>query len=328
MKSSKSIGTVVVVAAVLTAVMGFGSNHVRKTTVNGSQWYNSFADAQLEAKKTGKPILFLSMFGHLDEDMPCANARTLRATLFKDPEFKKLIGTEVIPAWEMVREVPHITINLGDGKKINRTARGNAVMYLCNPDGKVVDAYPGIYTSKDFLPAIHESIEKLSHADAATVIAYHKERGVIIRPSLTTMSKTIVEGPTLELLGARPASGVPVRITPEDMKNPDRQKFLAAARQIRDYSLTPAPAAETVQLIVGTDQPKLTPAELAQRILDTDSNVNMVRMRPVIHLWFASEKDLPTPAEARDAVLETILKIPYKDPYFGLKDVIMPGTPG
>ena len=30
--------------------------------------------------------------------------------------------------------------------------------------------------------------------------------------------------------------------------------------------------------------------------------------------------------EARDAVLMDLLKIPYKDPYFGLKDLLMPGT--
>ena len=85
------------------------SGHAKKTMVNGVGWYASFSDALTESKRTQKPILLLSMFGRLDEDMPCANARTLRATLFKDPEFRKLVSDDVIPAWEMVRAVPENT---------------------------------------------------------------------------------------------------------------------------------------------------------------------------------------------------------------------------
>jgi len=327
MKLTRTFGTLAIAVAIAGVALSFGGKRIPKTSVNGTEWYASFADAQAEAKKTGKPILFLSMFGRLDEEMPCANARTLRATLFKDPEFKKLITRDVIPAWEMVRAVPHITIDLGDGKKINRTARGNAVMYLCNPDGKVVDAFPGIYTSHDFMPAIHESIDQLAHADAATVIAYHKERGHMIRPSWTTMSKGVLEGPTLELLGAKANPGATLQIRRDAQGGSAQQMFLSAAAQIRDYSLTPAPAADSIQMIAAGGLKPATPEELKERILATDSNANMVRMRPVVHLWFASEEALPTPTEARYAILVTILKIPYKDPYFGLKDVIMPGTP-
>ena len=69
------------------------------------------------------------------------------------------------------------------------------------------------------------------------------------------------------------------------------------------------------------------PEEVASEIIQNDSLTNMRRMRPVIHLWLAAEPQLLTPEQARDVVLETILKIPYKDPYFGLRDIIMPGTP-
>jgi hypothetical protein len=53
----------------------------------------------------------------------------------------------------------------------------------------------------------------------------------------------------------------------------------------------------------------------------------MESIRPVVHAYLASESDLPTVGQARDNILEKILKIPYKDPYFGLKDVLLPGTP-
>ena len=68
------------------------------------------------------------------------------------------------------------------------------------------------------------------------------------------------------------------------------------------------------------------PEDIAAEVLQNDSLTNMNRVRPVVHLWLASEKELPTPEQARDVVLETILKVAYKDPYFGLRDVLMPGT--
>ena len=324
MKKQTLIGSVLGLALLTTIGLAWSTGKARKTTENGIGWYNTVPDALGEAKQTHKPILLLSMFGHLDEEMPCANARTLRATLFKDPEFKKLVSEEVIPAWEMVREVPKINIDFGDGKKITRTVRGNAVMYLCNPDGKVVDAFPGIYTAKDFIPAIKESIDQLVHADAASVVAYHRSRGHMVPQSLTTATKAVVESPTLELIGAQPFAGARSEFRAD---SPDKQKFTAAALQVSDLSLRPMTPSEVIGTVTGGGTGDMSKVELENRILANDSRTNMVRVRPIIHLWLASDPVLPTPAQARDAVLQTILKIPYKDPYFGLKDVVMPGTP-
>jgi hypothetical protein len=324
MGAKKLMGVVVGLTVVAAVAFGWPLNRARKTTVNGIGWYNSFSDALADAKQTNRPILLFSMFGRIDEELPCANARTLRATLFKDPEFKKLLTDDVVPAWEMVREVPKIQIDFGDGKKLTRTVRGNAVMYLCNSDGKVVDAYPGVYTSKDFMPSIRESISELAHADAETVIAYHKQRGRMIPPSLTTLGKTVMEAPTLEMIGAKPFAGA---VSEYKADTPAKQVFAMAASRVTDLSLSPMSSFDAVAKITGRPSQGHINESLVQVILQTDSLNNMTRMRPVIHLWLASESVLPTPEQARDVVLQTILKIPYKDPYFGLRDVVLPGTP-
>jgi hypothetical protein len=264
------------------------------------------------------------MFGSLREEMPCANARTLRATLFADPRFLELIKSDVIPAWEMVRAVPKVTIDLGDGEKVVRTVRGNAVLYLCNPDGTVVDAYPGIYTAEDFLPMVRESIKELIGKDLDTVRAYHKARGRVPEPTRITMSKMMLESPTLDLIGAADSPGV--RLAAGD-NDPDRERFIAAAMRLSDASLTPRSVPQALSLAAGNSLVVDDPEQLALEILRRDSELNMTRTRPVVHLFFASEKKLPTPLEARDSILETILKIPYKDPYFGLREVLLPGTP-
>lgn len=316
------IGTALVLAAGVS--FGFANSGPAKTSVNGTDWYANFEDAKKVAKKTGKPILFLSMFGRLDEKMPCANARTLRATLFKDPAFKELVSEDVIPAWEMVRAVPHIEIDMGDGKKITRTLRGNAVMYLCRPDGTVVDAFPGVYTAQDFLPMVRESIKLVGLSDAE-MLAYHKKNGGFpVNPNITR-GKMAVESPTLSLLGAKAITGQTAKHKPEE--SIERQNFINAANVLRDMSLTPATAPEVTTLLAANQPAGFQPADLGMQIVKSDSQANMQSTRPVVHLYFASLKHAPTPKEARDEILENILHIPYKDPYFGLKDVLLPGTP-
>lgn len=315
---------VLAIGIVSATALAFGAGKVKKTEVNGIGWHDSFAEASMEAKKTGKPILFLSMFGEIDEDMPCANARTLRATLFKDPEFKRLVTEDMVPAWEMVRAVPKITVDLGDGKKITRTVRGNAVMYVCNSEGKVVDAYPGVYTGEDFFPAIKQSIEMCAKTPEE-INAWHVANGRRVRSLRATMSKVAVEGPVLNLAGARKIGGEKGReITSSDMQ---RAIFLESAANIEDTSLTPMSPEVVAMNVTGQPIGDKTPEQIGMEILKLDSKQNITQMRGVVHLWLASEKQLPTPKQARDTVLETILKIPYKDPYFGLKDIAVPGTP-
>lgn len=325
MRRNTTLGILLAIATVLGLSLAWAAGP-KRTTVHGVGWHDSLAEARAEAMRTGKPILFLSMFGRLDEEMACANARTLRATLFKTAEFKELVTREAIPAWEMVREVPKVEIDLGNGTKIRRTVRGNAVMYLLDPEGRVLDAFPGVYTAEDFLPMVRESIRTLVGKPAGEVLAYHRERGTIPPPTRATTGKMAMESPTLDLIGAPAITGA---TTPSEREaDPDRQKFLVAAARIQDASLTPMPSARAIRTALGSNPETVDPARWAEEIMKRDSRTNVQQVRPVVHLWFSSLKELPSPSEARDAVLETILKIPYKDPYFGLKDVLLPGTPG
>lgn len=316
-----------VAMVVLPAATSVARSKQNRTTVNGIAWYDSFDAALDESKKTGKPVLLLSMFGRIDEKMPCANARTLRATLFKDPEFMNLVSKQVIPAWEMVRPVPKVNIDFGDGHKLTRTIRGNAVMYLCNPNGKVIDAYPGVYTANDFIPMVRESISNHIAQTERQVIDDHAQQvrfGELMTQARTTVGKAFVEGPTLDFMGAKPTDGaMPQRASAGSAK---RMVFESAARSIRDLSLTPATADEVATTMLGKAG-NVGDKDLWKKIIARDSAINVGAVRSVVHSYFASLDSLPTPSQARDEILITILKIPYKDPYFGLRDVLLPGTP-
>lgn len=304
------------------AVVAYANMPRGVTSVNGIEWRNSFESAVAEAKKTGKPILLLSMFGKIDEEVACANARTLRATLFKTPYFMNLVKNDVIPAWEMVREVPKVYIDLGKGKQVVRTVRGNAVMYICNPDGRVVDVFPGVYTENDFKAVMTDALSLVKKKDSE-VIAYHDRLGYDPKAIQMTMGKSIMESPTLDLMGAPPGTGA----APKPSGNPKKETFERVARGLTDTSLSPMPAARSFKLATGADLSDANRNQAAKLVMEEDSRRNVRMVRPVVHLYFGSLGTLPTPLEARDSILENILKIPYKDPYFGLKEVLLPGTP-
>ena len=61
--------------------------------------------------------------------------------------------------------------------------------------------------------------------------------------------------------------------------------------------------------------------------LRVDSRTNVNRVRPAVHLLFASYERLPRGTECRDAVFKQLLHVPVDDPYLGLADAFVPGTP-
>ncbi len=120
-------------------------------------WFNNFEWAKAEAAKTGKPILSLRMLGKLDEEFSCANSRFFRTTLYPNPEVSEYLRQNFVLHWESVRPVPKVTIDYGDGRKIERTITGNSIHYVLHSDGTPIDALPGLYSAKAFLKGLSEA---------------------------------------------------------------------------------------------------------------------------------------------------------------------------
>lgn len=59
--------------------------------------------------------------------------------------------------WKSVRPVPRITIDMGDGRRIERTITGNSIHYVMDAGGRVVDAVPGLYGARPFLAAVRDA---------------------------------------------------------------------------------------------------------------------------------------------------------------------------
>ena len=114
-------------------------------------WYTDFNEAKAAAKLTGKPILSLRLLGKLDEELSCANSRFFRLILYSNTEVSNLLRERFILHWQSVRPVPKVTIDFGDGRKLERTLTGNSIHYILDSDGRTLDALPGLYGPQAFV---------------------------------------------------------------------------------------------------------------------------------------------------------------------------------
>lgn len=117
-------------------------------------WFTDFAAAREAALRAGKPIVTLRMLGKLTDELSCANSRFFRTTLYVDEKVAAYLRNECILHWESVRPVPKITVDFGDGRRLERTITGNSAHYVLDSEGRVVDCLPGLYSPKAFLDGL------------------------------------------------------------------------------------------------------------------------------------------------------------------------------
>ena len=127
-------------------------------------WLTDIEEAKQLSKETGKPILSLRLLGNLNEDFSCANSRFFRAVLYPNAQISKYLRENYILHWQSVRPAPRITIDFGDGRKIERTVTGNSIHYVLDENGAVVNALPGLYSPTEFQKFLANSFSWLTQA--------------------------------------------------------------------------------------------------------------------------------------------------------------------
>ena len=122
-------------------------------------WYTDLEKAKAAARAEGKPILSLRLLGRLDEELSCANSRYFRVALYANAKISKYLRERFVLHWESVRPAPVFTVDYGDGRKLVRTITGNSIHYVLDPDGRIVDAIPGLWGPEAFLREIRTAGE-------------------------------------------------------------------------------------------------------------------------------------------------------------------------
>ena len=113
--------------------------------ISGLYWYTDIEEAKKAALETQKPILSLRLLGNLTDELSCANSRFFRTVLYPNAQIRDILRERFVLHWRSVRPVPRITVDFGDGRKLERTVAGNSIHYILDSNGRLIEALPGLY---------------------------------------------------------------------------------------------------------------------------------------------------------------------------------------
>ncbi|CAN1209046.1 hypothetical protein TUMEXPCC7403_02400 [Tumidithrix helvetica PCC 7403] len=318
-------------------------------------WYTDLEAAKAAAKASGKPILSLRLLGYLDEELSCANSRFFRTALYPNSEVSAVLRDRFILHWQSERPVPKLTIDFGDGRKLERTLTGNSIHYVLNANGDPIDAIPGLYSAQAFLEnliaveQIAKQSEDLSVRGQQQLIGnYHRDRlatlqtkwnkdlnslGLPIQPLIrSTTPVTRTNPPSAEVAGRIPVGKMMVElpvlqrttITTPTTKEPTPNIKLSEAnweRLSRLYlgsSSLDANSLKVVERKISSQQS--LPATVAnfERAIAQDTVRNEYLFHAQIHDWFANGTSTRNLQALNQRVYAELFLTPASDPWLGL----------
>ena len=157
-----------------------GVSQQKDSYLSGLYWYTDFSQAKKAARAADKPILSLRLLGKLSEEYSCANSRFFRTILYSNAEVSSTLRDKFILYWESERPVPRVTVDFGDGRKLERTLTGNSIHYILDSGGRVIDALPGLYGPGAFLRSLNQMERSLKESAQSqnnrSVVSYSRAR--------------------------------------------------------------------------------------------------------------------------------------------------------
>ena len=123
----------------------------KNSYIAGLYWHTDLQSAKKASAESGKPILSLRLLGKLTDEFSCANSRFFRTVLYPNDAVATMLRERFVLHWQSVRPVPTVTIDFGDGRKLERTLTGNSIHYILDSQARPIDALPGLYGPQAFL---------------------------------------------------------------------------------------------------------------------------------------------------------------------------------
>ena len=320
---------------------------------SGLYWYTDFEEAKRVARSSGKPILSLRLLGNLDEELSCANSRYFRTLLYSNVQIRAYLRANYVLHWKSVRPSPRITIDFGDGRRMQRTVTGNSIHYVLDTQGYPIDAIPGLYSAPSFLTllkegaALHRTLVYMApHTSPGAVANYHanvryaakRGRGGILFEALNdygTTREDRLAAWTAGRLGASKSGGeAPLidRISFDARVSGFRDEMV---KLIRDTVAGPSTIdansramirAKRASAAVSDDsfEPML---KWLEKSIAADEKINEQKLRPRLREWLI---DGPHDVEELNRlVYDQLFLSPNEDPWMGLmSDVTFTGIQG
>jgi hypothetical protein len=257
--------------------------------LSGLYWYTDLSQAEAAAKSNGKPILSLRLLGNLNDEFSCANSRFFRTVLYSNVAVSKALRERFILHWQSVRPAPRVTIDFGDGRKLERTITGNSIHYVLDADGHVIDALPGLYGPAAFLKALAPAEEISQRLRGMSADEQVRPLGDYHRAAVQAITKNWLED-TREIGGRIAESLLPKPVASGSPRALDISA-LAMGKAVAEVSILRAITKDADALGAMTDEAtwmKIARRHLADAQLDEQSTSLM--RRQMQSLW---EKDPP-----------------------------------
>jgi flavin-binding protein dodecin len=258
--------------------------------------------------------------------------------------------------WQSVRPVPRLTIDFGDGRKMQRTLTGNSIHYVIDSEGRLIDALPGMYGPGAFLRELVRASSVLETLAAfrtdeernAALRRYHESRsnelenawlsdvkraGLRVAPSREIPKPAIVgSSPPSAQTAARAAISKSVMVERPILRGmSDNPKMLDSIGSDAGWSTIAALHADDATLDQATralmtfKDSSLTGASMQNAIIalehtvaeDTVRNEYVFRAR--IHRWLASGAVSSDLATLNERIYAELFLTPSWDAWLGLR---------
>lgn len=320
----------------------------RNSYIAGLYWYTDLDSARKASKSLGKPILSLRLLGKLTDEFSCANSRFFRTVLYPNDEVAAVLHDRFVLHWKSVRPVPTVTIDFGDGRKLERTLTGNSIHYILDSDARPLDALPGLYGPRAFVRGLlnAESLfkslagkndqqrnfflrryygEQHNKISAAWTVDTAKVGGTVPR------GFQIVKGRDGDALSIAPLA-VTKAITETtilramNMATDELGKITDEAAWTKIAALHPSDAEldNRSLVLIERQNPTLTESELNhlvakfQQAVALDTVRNEYLMHTKLYTWLMDDPVRDDLDKLNDKVYESLFLTPGSDPWLGL----------
>lgn len=296
-------------------------------------WYTDLDAARSAAERLNRPIVSLRLLGKLTDEYSCANSRFFRAILYPNAEVSSLLRDDFVLHWESVRAAPRITIDFGDGRRLDSTVTGNSVHYVLDAHGRLVDAIPGLYGPQAFLEQLQAALPFAIECSRLCSRSYPQR----LRGFHAQRAKAVIEQWRRDLAALRvpPHAGGEDDVSPDDLEASmsDDLWIRIAGRRLPDAKFDETslriierarPAAEDASRLAVTKNRFEAPMlQLVRRLagdvaLDTVRNEYLLHRR--IHERLAVETPLGGVGPFNEWVYAALFQTPLDDPWMGLSD--------
>ncbi len=279
-------------------------------------WHQSLDAAKAESAACRRPILSLRMLGNLDEDLSCANSRFFRTTLYPDPEIAALLRNTFVLHWQSVREVPIVTVDFGNGRKLRQPIIGNSVHLVLTEQGRVFDALPGLVSPREFVnwlnsvSKLHQNIQQLDPASYQhTIQRWHRQRAERRRsesPLTIQANQSVKDLNPLDPRWTAAATATNVSLDSRAHKLLDLQRPKAAE------------AMRIAPLKMAVEVPLLRMVEAIEPKIAHDSFFNLYGLQPKLDDWYTQNSDTGDYHQMTNRIYEELFLMPLSDPWLGL----------